>query len=690
VALQLNFTRGALTPLMRARIDLDHYQGGLDIMQNWTPLRYGGMTRTPGTLFRGFAKEDDRTARFLPFVFNRAQAYAIEAGHLYFRFWNRDTKGRVESPPGTPVEVVTPYAEADLKFIQVRQSGDLVFIVCKGYFPRVLTRNSETSWSLDLYTPDDGPYLDINVTATTLDPSGTSGSVTIVASAITGINGGTGFQTSDIGRTIRFLEAGGEWYWFVITARASTTSITATYMGRDDGDTAAMPGHAASANWRLGAWTAYEGYPRAIGLYEERLVTAATERQPTTVWTTVAQDTGLDDYSVQAPIVADDAVTAKLLGSLATIQWIADGKDIILGTEGAIRVLGRIDEGAAFGPANARQKPETEITTSYIPGFFVERLLVFLDVYRVQLYEATYANEAQGFVAQEISALNEHLFKYGITSIAYQNTPNRTLWMTTDEGPLLGATYDRAQEVFGTCENSVGGDGVVEWAMNLPGIDEDGDQVWFVVRRTIDGAEVRTIETLAAHWRQGLSIQEYPVYAYCAQVYDGAATAVVSDLEDFEGETFGVWADGVDLGDATVEDGDLTLPNNIEAEVIVYGLRQSSLARTLRLGTLDAQGQPAVGKPSLASEATVDLYQTGFLRLGMGVRTAADYDNGLDPLRPDDLAEHDPYDPAPLRTEALSMKTDDSWSNNGVCTIETNSMHPATVLSINADVEGAD
>lgn len=51
----------------------------------------------------------------------------------------------------------------------------------------------------------------------------------------------------------------------------------------------------------------------------------------------------------------------------------------------------------------------------------------------------------RGYVASEISALNEHLFKYGVTSIKAQQSPNRVLWMTTEEGPLLAATYDKCK-----------------------------------------------------------------------------------------------------------------------------------------------------------------------------------------------------------------------------------------------------
>ena len=148
-AVQLNFTRGEVTPFIHARIDLDHYKAGLATMRNWVPLRYGGMTRMPGSLYYGHTKTSAKRSRFLPFVFNQSQKYSIEAGETYFRFWTRN--GRIESPPGTPVEVVTPYLEADLKYIQTRQSGDLVFITCRGYWPRVLTRISETSWSLTTY-----------------------------------------------------------------------------------------------------------------------------------------------------------------------------------------------------------------------------------------------------------------------------------------------------------------------------------------------------------------------------------------------------------------------------------------------------------------------------------------------------------------------------------------------------------
>lgn len=687
--IQLNMTRGEITPLLHARIDLEHYKAGMSYMRNWVSLRFGGMTRMPGTIYYGQNKFPDRLAVSMPFQFNRAETYRIEVGHLYMRFWNVD--GRVENPPGTPVEIVTPYEEDDLRYLQIRQIGDLIYIVCAGYFPRVLTRFSETNWTLTRYQNVDGPYLDINTTAVTLDPGASSGNTTLTLSSAAGVNGGAGWLPSDVGLPVRYLEASGRWFWFRITSWVSATVVNADFMGRDDGDLTAMPGNAATINWRVSAWSEYQGYPSAIGLVEDRLIFAGTARQPTTAWATIPGATGYADFMVSTPLAEDDAVTTRLTGGqLNVIQWIADGSDIIMGTEGSIRVLGRANENAAFGPKNQRQRNETSIPTSFLPGYFIENVLLFLDVYRSQFYEALYSTENDGYVARELSALNEHLFAYGITSMAYQASPFKIIWMTTDTGILLAVTYDRGQEVFGVSQCDLGPNSFVEHALALPGTTADGDQVWFDVARTLGGATVRTTELLSAFWRAGISEQALPIYGHCAGSYNGVETTGIAGLDHLEGETLGVWADGVDVGDVTVTDGEFELPPTKEtASQIVWGLRYSSLARTLRLAEY-GNGEPGLGRLVHVSKGLVDVYQTVQLRVGLGQMTAADYDNGLDYVRWDDDSEQNPYEELTLRTDSADLTLDDSWTNRGVVTMETNSMHAATVRAITLFPEGED
>jgi hypothetical protein len=84
----------------------------------------------------------------------------------------------------------------------------------------------------------------INETGTTFDPSATTGSITITASAITGINGGAGFRTEDVGRYVKLVYSGDR-YRAIITAYNSTTNVDATVI-----DT--LPAHTAITTWALG------------------------------------------------------------------------------------------------------------------------------------------------------------------------------------------------------------------------------------------------------------------------------------------------------------------------------------------------------------------------------------------------------------------------------------------------------
>jgi hypothetical protein len=103
-------------------------------------------------------------------------------------------------------EISTPYLTAELFDIKFAQSADVMYITHPNHEVEKLSRTGHTSWTLADVDFTDGPYLDDNITTTTLNPSAhTVGTgVTVVASATTGINGGSGFQSTDVGRLVRF------------------------------------------------------------------------------------------------------------------------------------------------------------------------------------------------------------------------------------------------------------------------------------------------------------------------------------------------------------------------------------------------------------------------------------------------------------------------------------------------------
>lgn len=826
--LQANMTRGEVTPYVHARVDTEHYQAGMAELTNWIVMRYGGVTRCPGTLYQGPLKSFIKPARTLRFEFNKDQVYSIEAGDLYFRFWTAD--GRVESPPGTPVEVTTPYDAADLSLIKTRQLGDVIYIYCDGYQPHTLTRTSETVWTLAEHETKDGPYLPANITATTLTPAsagniadiaGTASTSAIpdigaaasafdrnkgsyvgwdvgpgdidyafaagdavadaywitcssaedmsplsfkfkgfdgvnwitldareaqggwlpgetrffefvnetayrayrlsitattytgsplylriaelgihqaafdqtpfnlTASSTTGINGGAGFKATDVGRSIRLFGSDGRWRWARIETRVNPRVVTIRLYGHALSDLDPI------VNWRLGAWSDETGWPKAVGIYEDRLISGGTDTDPLTVWGSKNAD--YDNHGVSSPVVADDAISARLTGGVLNgINWLADGKEIGIGTAGSLRSLGRNNPNSALGPDNIRQKTETITTSSTADPVQIENVLMFLDLYGKRLYESAYTYEVEGYLAREASTLNEHLFALGVTKIVYMSAPHKIIFGLRTDGKVIAFTYDREQKVAGASlvdfagrlptGNSLPDLDIVEDIEVLPGAE--GSDLWLTVRRTLGAAIVRYYERLAPFWRDVTHHGQAPVYAACAIELSGgnvsynSATGVLSltGLGHLTNADVGVWAGGRDVGGGTVVGGTLSVVTDIDCDTVVVGKRMPARAEMLRLSQIGNQDGTGLGRKVQIVEASVDLYETAGLECGSL--------NGVELLTFEDDVEHEPTEPVELRTGMYSLSMDDSWSNNGVFVFETDSMYPATIRAVSLAIDG--
>ena len=170
--------------------------------------------------------------------------------------------------------LTTTYLTADLFQIKYAQSADVMYLCHPDYSVKKLSRTGHTSWTITEVDFTDGPYLDDNITTTTFGMSthtvGTGR--TLTASAVTGINNDTGFQSTDVGRLFTFRDGYGE-----ITAITSTTVATVTVI-KDMGSSST------TTDWALGAFSDTTGYPSCVSFYEQRLVFAGTEAQPQTLY----------------------------------------------------------------------------------------------------------------------------------------------------------------------------------------------------------------------------------------------------------------------------------------------------------------------------------------------------------------------------------------------------------------------
>jgi hypothetical protein len=231
--LQSSFNAGEWSPLLYGRTDLPKRRNALGPTRNYVATLQGPATRRPGTAYVATAA-NATDVRLQRFEYNTTQAYVLEFTPGKIRFY---VNGGQLLSGGVPYEVATPYTAGDLPGLYFTQSADVLYIVHPGYPPKTLSRQGATSWTLANMAFQDGPYLPRNVTATklscTASTPGTTGA-TVTADSTTGINGGAGFQASDVGRFLRInntTSGAPDWVQAVITGVTNTTTVTVNIVG---------------------------------------------------------------------------------------------------------------------------------------------------------------------------------------------------------------------------------------------------------------------------------------------------------------------------------------------------------------------------------------------------------------------------------------------------------------------------
>jgi hypothetical protein len=609
--IQNNTNAGEISPLLEGRVDLRPYLNGLKKCINFVPIAQGPVTRRPGTMYVAEPKFAAKQARLVRFEYSTTQAYIIEFGDQYVRFYRNE--GRLESPPGTPVEVATPYLEADLFNLSFTQSADVLYITHPSYAPRKLVRLTATTWSLNTIVFLDGPYLRQNSTATTITPSATTGSVTLTASAATFT------LVTDVGRVVRIQHAS-TWGYARITAVASTTSATADVVN-------AFGATTASTAWRLGVWSATTGYPAVSTFYGDRFYLAGATLYPDRIDGSVVSDYENFAPSSTAGVVADDNAVSFTLNSntVNAVYWMADDeKGLLVGTSGGEWVVRPSTINEALTPTNISAKRGTKYGSKKVMPALTGKAVLFVQRAGRKLREMAYSFEDDGFKAPDVSILSEHITVTGIKEMSYQAEPQSIIWSARTDGTLLSLTYEASQQVYGWARHRLGGDPAitdifaatyssVESTATIPSSAGTSDETWFLVKRTLNGAVVRTIEYLTPFYVDSEEVGER-FFVDGGLIYDGAPATVISGIPTiYNGVSVQILADGATHPNKTVTAGAITLDR--EASVVHIGLGYISDVWTQRINAGATTGT-SQGKVKRIHKVVVRLFQTLGLKFG--------------------------------------------------------------------------
>lgn len=521
-----------------------------------------------------------------------------------------------------PFELATPYTTDDLPFLKWAQSADLMYLAHPDFPIHRLSRTGDTSWSLEEVAWDDGPYQDDNADPDVLlQPSAINGlGITITA------EGAAPFAVTDVGRLVRLKTTDtGDFGYAVITAFEAGDSVQADVIS-DFANTAQ------TVNWALGAWSETTGYPSTVTFFEQRFVAAATRLQRQTFWMSQSADIeNMRPDTFESNVIEiqdDDALVFTLAATkVNAIRWLASGEQMYIGTVGGEWVV--TSDGAVVSPNDIQVDQPTTHGSADISAVRVGFETLFVQRARRKLRAISFDFNVDTFRAPDMTILADHISQTKFREMQYQEEPDALLWCVREDGQVGTLTFLREQNVVGWSRQVMGGsfnggDAVVESVAIIPGsvltASEERDEVWALVKRTINGQTVRYVEFFEEGF-EGPRREDFDTDAdFDAATVEAQREAFyvdsglsgdfetprteVSGLDHLEGETVAVLADGAVVSDQVVSGGAITL--DAPASKIVAGLPYEHRYKSLKLA-VGARAGTAIGKTKRIGAVTLVL-----------------------------------------------------------------------------------
>ena len=263
------------------------------------------------------------------------------------------------------------------------------------------------------------------------------------------------------------------------------------------------------------------------------------------------------------------------------IRWMASRGDLLVGTAAGEGVIDSSSTSKPLTPTTTRHRRQTRDGGAELAPIEAGDAVLFLQKQGRKLQEAVYAqSETTGistFTTTDMTRRNAQISLGGIVDMAYQKEPFSIIWCVRDDGQLLGFTYVREEKVLAWHRHLLGGSvsggdawAVVESVMTIPGAG-DNDELWMIVKRTINGVTKRFIEILEDFFPDDAA-QADAFFVDAGLTYSGAATDTITGLDHLEGETVQVFADGGDHPDVVVASGSVTLERQVTKAQIGLGL----------------------------------------------------------------------------------------------------------------------
>jgi hypothetical protein len=341
-------------------------------------------------------------------------------------------------------------------------------------------------------------------------------------------------------------------------------------------------------SWQESAFSEYQGYPRSIALFDNRLMLAGTKKKPQGFFYSGINT--YNDFLARTTLADAPFFVEALSDDQSSVQWMSAQRELFVGTASVEGVLITRKQDEAQSPENLPIVRWNEsMGSAHRAALPMRDSLMCLQRGRTTINMLAYSLERDGYTGEEVSLLCNHLFASRVQQMAHLREPYTGAFTIQEDGTLCHMVYEPKLEVTAWCKFTTQ-NGSFESVAVLPSSNSSEDEVWCVVRRLVNGVTKRHVErfTIDNRAKQEASDADNLWYVDAGVKPTGTNHTTVSGLDHLEGETVCVLADGI-KGEYIVNTGSITLTT--PADTVIVGLPVTS-----EFEPLDLEVQGSAGK----------------------------------------------------------------------------------------------
>jgi hypothetical protein len=325
---------------------------------------------------------------------------------------------------------------------------------------------------------------------------------------------------------------------------------------------------AATSIWQLATWSTTNGWPTAVRIFQGRLWWAGQNGILGSV---------SDGYSsYDETVIGDSGPINRTIGSgpVDNINWIIDLQRLLLGSEGAEYSARSDSFDDPITPTNFNIKASSTQGSAAVMGVKIDSDGIYIQRGGARVFLLEFDLQSYDYKSKHITEICPEFGSPGIVRMAVQRQPDTRVHCVRSDGTVMLGVFDKEENVICWCNITT--PGLIEDVVVLPALAGNfDDQVYYSVKRTINGATVRYFEKWAQEAEAKGTTMNKQGDAFIT--YTGAAITHVTGLGALEGQSVVVWADGKDVGTQSTQT-DVTTFTRSQKFVVTGGALVPDLA----------------------------------------------------------------------------------------------------------------